>query len=89
MATSIENLFETTAGAYSSVDAAFDVLTEFFSFGDDDITINETTEIKKERNNNRNKVKKSVKAYALSHAYDTVTQVEFRTIREQVLAELS
>jgi len=79
----VENLFETAAGMYLSVTAAFDVMVAFFDFGDDDVESTHNTAATVERNKNREVLRNTVQAYALSHAYNLASKTEFDTIEQQ------
>lgn len=90
LADSVNNLFETMSGMYTTVDATFDVLKQFFNFGDDDIEIVGSTASKIERKKNRELFNNSIQSYALVHAYTQASQLDFATVDDQqeVSAEL-
>jgi len=83
LAQSIENLFNTTAGMFVTFEAAFGVIQEFFDFGDDDVDIQPNTVSRVERIQNRELLKESVQAYALTHAYTIASNIPFNTIPDQ------
>jgi prophage DNA circulation protein len=79
LATSLVSLFNTVSGLYPTAEATVDVLQGFFSFGDDDITIDETTAIKAERAKNNGVINQAVQSCALSYAYLSTAQIDFET----------
>ena len=83
LAQSIENLFDTAAGMYVSVEAAFEVMSEFFDFGDDDSEIQPTTASRVERIQNRQILREAVHSYSLAHAYSLASNTAFNTIGDQ------
>ncbi len=83
LATSLDNVFSTISGMYATVEATFEVFTQFFDFGDDDTEFTGDTASKIDRKQNRELFNNSIQAYALTYAYDIASQIEFITIDEQ------
>ena len=82
LANSIKSVFSTIDGLFSSIEATFDAFTnfEFFDFGDDDIEINQTTQGRVQRADNRDTVNQSIQTFALGYAYLNAVQIDFQTV---------
>lgn len=83
LAASLDNVFATVSGMYATIEATYEVLTQFFGFGDDDIELTGDTASRIDRIQNRELFNNSIQAYALVYAYDAASQIEFGTIEEQ------
>jgi prophage DNA circulation protein len=93
LANSITGLFDTVSGMYVTFDAAFEVLTQFFGFGDDEddgFVPPTNTAIRVEREKNRNLLRETVQANALTYAMNVASKIEFETVgaQEEIVAKL-
>lgn len=82
LADSVTGLFQTIDGLYTTVDATFNVLRRFFDFGDNDITINDTTVSLQERKTNNLVLNGIMQGQALSYAYLNAAQIDFDTVAD-------
>lgn len=82
LASGISTLFDTIEGLYPTAEATVEVFKGFFTFGDDDMAINETTAIRVERAKNARVINKSVQGFALVKAYVSTAKIDFGTVPE-------
>lgn len=82
LATSMSTIMEAVPTLYTSASDQFDVLSQFFTFGQDDPTIVTTTAGLTERKTNNDIITESVQTYALAQAYTSASQISFNTVPE-------
>lgn len=82
LATSVVTLIEDISGLYDTAEQTLDVARRFFTFGDDDTPIIANTAGLIERQNNNQTFNDSVKASALSIAYEAAGLTTYRTVSE-------
>lgn len=82
LAESITSLFNTTNGLYASVDATFEVIQKFFSFGsaDQDTPLQLNTAGRIERAQNQNLLNYTIRAQALILNYSNAAQIDYATV---------
>lgn len=80
LADGITGLFDTVNGLYATVDSTFEVLTKFFTFGEDITRADNTTVSRVERNRNNDLLDGMMQAESLVLAYDNAVQMSFLTI---------
>lgn len=81
LANSVRNIFSTVNTLFASIENTFKAFTDlsFFNFGDNDTTINQTTQGRIQRQKNRDVINETIQAYALGYAYLAAAQVDFKT----------
>ena len=80
LADSLVSLYNTASGLYPTAEATVDVFKRFFSFGDDDSSITETTAIRIEKAKNNRVINQSMQSVALSYSYLSAAQIDFETV---------
>jgi len=82
LAQGMSDIFAALPGLYDSAQSQFSVQSLFFTFGDDDVAIPQTTAGRIERQENRDLINNAVKGYALSQAYTSSAAIDFQTVSE-------
>ena len=82
LAQTINDLFTEFPGLYESATDQTNALSLFFTFGDDDVAISQTTAGLTERAQNNDVLNGAMKTYALSQAYVSAAQIDFTTVDE-------
>lgn len=82
LAKEMADIFKAMPDLYDNPKDKLSVQSLFFTFGDDDIEIPQTTVSRIERKNNNDLINDSVKAFSLSQAYTSAAQIDFNTIVE-------
>jgi len=87
LADTVDGIFLTMSTLYDTTEETFEVLTQFFDFGGDDIGITGDTASKIERRKNRELFNNSIQGYALAYSYSTAGEIEFNTVDEQQVVQ--
>lgn len=81
-ADNIQSLFTKINGLYSESSDSVLVIEKFFTFGDDDVSLNLTTPSRISRKNNRDNLNGLIQAEALSYSYFSSSQLSFETVND-------
>lgn len=77
---SVLSLLSDVNGLFPALDDAVKNIENFYTFGDDDITLDPTTASRQERNRNRALLNDTVQAVALSYSFENSAAIEFTTV---------
>ncbi len=80
---SFNTLIAGVVGLYVTAQESFDVLVGLFGFGDDDLTLPNTTQSYINRTTNRDAVNEAVQILSLSNAYLIATEISLQSVAQQ------